>query len=146
MSPILKLVAAFGGFANAFPVEARRDARERCITALAPKSIERSIFGDAGRVAVGADYAAKGGMRCAMRARLRLALVEEGVAYALAAMARKQDRLTEIESASNVETRGGERLLPCRVLRGERRRGGCADNIFAEIGRASCRESVGQYV
>src|SRR3546814_2739540 len=70
-------------------------------------------------------------MRCAMRARLRLALVEEGVAYALAAMARKQDRLTEIESASNVETRGGERLLPCRVLRGERRRGGCADNIFA---------------
>jgi len=81
-----------------------------------------------------ADDAAEGSGCGAARARLRLAVVEKGVADPAAAIAFEQHRFAEIEGPTNVKASRGERLSPGRILRRERCRGRGADDVSAVAG------------
>ncbi|HVJ82937.1 MAG TPA: hypothetical protein VNC50_17850, partial [Planctomycetia bacterium] len=91
----MQFVRLFAVAADRLPFEGRGDARERGVAAAAPEGVERAIAGGALGVVGGADDAAKGGLRGALGARLRFAVI---------VVARDGDRVVGAATAAPLAT------------------------------------------
>ena len=88
--PELHRFIAFFCFADVQPRIGRNNPINRFITALAPKSIQRSVILGFQGVIIGPHHTAEGAMgKPAQRTRVRLAKIKELVPKPMAAMARQ---------------------------------------------------------